>query len=151
MDRVGNCDFTFVAGERQLRHRVSFNTTEPRMTSWLNGKSHTDLFTRLQWNKVWIYSLDSVSLLLTVISGLNLVNTGQHFLNDLQDSFFSIVQILIYFRFYFGRSYLKKNCGLHNININLSLKLFHIFLFPTSHLYSFKNSHGLDFTSSVCS
>ena len=38
MNRAGNCDFTFVAEEKQLRHRVPFNTTEPEKTSWLDGK-----------------------------------------------------------------------------------------------------------------
>lgn len=36
MDRIGNCDFTFMAGEKQLRHRVRFNTTEPKKKSWLD-------------------------------------------------------------------------------------------------------------------
>ncbi|KAL9968671.1 hypothetical protein ACROYT_G020789 [Oculina patagonica] len=36
MDRAGNCDFTFVVDEKQFRHRVNFNTTEPKKTSWLD-------------------------------------------------------------------------------------------------------------------
>ncbi|XP_068755724.1 uncharacterized protein [Montipora capricornis] len=36
MDRVGSCDFVFVAEERKLRHKVSFNTTEPKKSSWLD-------------------------------------------------------------------------------------------------------------------
>ncbi|XP_015759132.1 PREDICTED: uncharacterized protein LOC107338416 [Acropora digitifera] len=36
MDRVGSCNFVFVAEERQLRHKISFNTTEPRKSSWLD-------------------------------------------------------------------------------------------------------------------
>ena len=54
MDRIGNCDFTFMAGEKQLRHRVRFNTTEPKKKSWLDGKSLLDLFIWLEWNKIWI-------------------------------------------------------------------------------------------------
>ena len=37
MDRVGSCDFTFAAEEKKLRHKVPFNTTEPKKTSWLDG------------------------------------------------------------------------------------------------------------------
>lgn len=37
MDRAGSCDFTFVAGEKLLRHKVYFNTTEPKKRSWLDG------------------------------------------------------------------------------------------------------------------
>lgn len=48
MDRIGNCDFTFMAGEKQLRHRVRFNTTEPKKKSWLDGKSLLDLFIWLE-------------------------------------------------------------------------------------------------------
>ncbi|KAJ7363436.1 hypothetical protein OS493_009590 [Desmophyllum pertusum] len=36
MDRAGSCDFTFVAGEKLLRHKVYFNTTEPKKRSWLD-------------------------------------------------------------------------------------------------------------------
>lgn len=37
MDRVGSCDFILVAEEKKLRHKVPFNTTEPKKRSWLDG------------------------------------------------------------------------------------------------------------------
>lgn len=52
MDRIGNCDFTFMAEEKQLRHRVRFNTTEPKKKSWLDGKSLPDLFIWLELNRI---------------------------------------------------------------------------------------------------
>lgn len=50
MDRVGSCNFLFVAEEKQLRHRVSFNTTEPKRSSWLDGKRIARLY-----NVAWAF------------------------------------------------------------------------------------------------